>query len=438
MKAARLAVGGAATWALLALGVTGLSVPAADALAADRPRVIVSTDAGGTDYDDLQSLVHLFLCGDVVEIEGLVSSPYGPGRARHILDVIDVYARDHAALRVRSASYPDPETLRRVTVQGAIDSAGAAGFAEPTDGSRWIVDRSRQDDPRPLWILVWGGIDDLAQALHDAPDIEPRIRVHFIGGPNKKWSAPAYDYLVREHPGLWMIESNATYRGWFVGGDQSGEWGNDAFVAEHVAGHGALGGYFAHGITFRGETRSRIKMGDSPSLAYVLSGVPDDPTHGSWGGAFVRAWERDRLVWRRPPTVVDVVETFRTVELVLASPSPSTAPRVATLDLDGQPCPGARDNDGAWHFWLCPKESRTWRYAITSDDPAIDGTVGSFRSEPAPPGRRDEPSPRFPNWWTDDPDPAVAEGPHQGAKTVSRWRREFLQDFADRLDRCRQ
>ena len=63
---------------------------AGGAAANDRPRVIVSTDAGGTDYDDLQSLVHLFAYADRVEIEGLVSSPYGPGRVAHILDVIDV------------------------------------------------------------------------------------------------------------------------------------------------------------------------------------------------------------------------------------------------------------------------------------------------------------------------------------------------------------
>ena len=76
---------------------------AGGAAADDRPRVIVSTDAGGTDYDDLQSLVHLFAYADRVEIEGLVSSPYGPGRVAHILDVIDVSARDYPALRSHAA-----------------------------------------------------------------------------------------------------------------------------------------------------------------------------------------------------------------------------------------------------------------------------------------------------------------------------------------------
>lgn len=418
--------------ACLALTLSLAAAPAAE----PRPRVIVSTDAGGTDYDDFQSLVHLLLCGDAVEIEGLVSSPYGPGRVRDIHRVIDAYAGDFPTLRGRAAGYPEPDALRRVTVQGAVESAGGAGFATATAGSRRIIEAARRADPRPLWVLVWGGIDDLAQALHDAPDIEPRLRVHFIGGPNKKWSAPAYDYLVREHAGLWMIESNSTYRGWFTGGDQAGDLGNDSFVAAHVAGHGALGDFFAAGIAFHGETQSRLKMGDSPALALLLHGDPDDPGRDSWGGRFVRAWDRDRLVWRRLPDAADEVETFRVVELVLDSATRIRADQRATLDLDGQPCPGDRDPQGAWHFRFCPKESKTWRLAIASDDPAIDGAAASFRSVPPPPERRSQGSARFPAWWTDDPDPAVAEGPHQGAKTVSRWRGDFLRDFAGRLERC--
>ena len=62
----------------------------------------------------------------------------------------------------------------------------------------------------------------MAQALHDAPDILPKLRVYWIGGPNKKWSPDAYQYIVDHHTTLWIIESNASYRGWFTGGNQSG------------------------------------------------------------------------------------------------------------------------------------------------------------------------------------------------------------------------
>ena len=39
-----------------------------------------------------------------------------------------------------------------------------------------------------------------AQALHDAPDIAPKIRVYWIGGPNKKWGVNGYCYIVENFP----------------------------------------------------------------------------------------------------------------------------------------------------------------------------------------------------------------------------------------------
>jgi hypothetical protein len=41
-----------------------------------------------------------------------------------------------------------------------------------------------------------------------------------------------------------------------------------------------------------------------------------------------------------------------------------------------------------------------------------------------------------PNYWTDDPDPALREGDHDGAKTVSRWRADYLRDWQARLRRA--
>src|SRR5690606_5056722 len=163
--------------------------------------------------------------------------------------------------------------------------------------------------PRPLHVLVWGGIEDLAQALHDAPDILLRLRVYFIGGPNKKWSVDAYHYIATHHPRLWIIESNASYRGWFEGGEQGGELGNASFVAAHVAGRGALGRYFAPILD------GVMKMGDSPSVGWLLGGNPADPSQPGWGGRFVRAWDRP-YVLSRGITDADVrIEQFSVFEL---------------------------------------------------------------------------------------------------------------------------
>jgi hypothetical protein len=380
--------------------------------------------------------VHLLIYADCFEIEGLISSPYGGGRKEHILKVIDAYERDYPNLKTYSARYPTPQQLRSVTKQGALDSAGLAGFTESSEGSNWIIQCAKRDDPRPLWVLVWGGIDDLAQVLHDEPTTKSKIRVYFIGGPNKKWSVPAYDYIARSHPDLWIIEANSTYLGWFTGGNQQGDLGNAAFVTKHMAGQGALGDFFASGISFRSQTRSTMKMGDTPSLVYLLGRTPNDPTSDSWGGHFVRAWDRRRYVFDHPPSTANQVETFSIAELIYRLDGPVSVGTTASLVVDRQNFPGFADEAGVWHFLFSPKEAKRWEYAIHSTHPKLDGQTGGFTSLMPAPALAAEPSPRYPNWWTDDPDPALAEGPWHGAKTVSRWREDFLRDFAQRMRRC--
>ncbi len=394
-----------------------------------RHRVLVSTDIGGTDPDDQQSMAHLLLYADVFDLEGLVSSPYGPGRKRHILEVIDHYERDYPSLRQHSDRYPAPDALRAITKQGETEVAPYAGVRQATEGSRWIVERARAVDPRPLYLLVWGGLEDLAQALHDAPDILPKLRVHFIGGPNKKWSPDAYQYIVTHHPRLWMIESNATYEGWFVGGDQSGDQSNAGFIRSHVAGQGALGTYLT------GLLQGVMKMGDTPTVARLLRGTPEDPTQPSWGGRHVRAWPRPYARFERLTTAEDRIEHFAILELVLPVGEGAPGQVEARLVVENQSLVGHVDDARQVHFRFSPKEAKAYTYTIRSNAPALDGAPGAVTSVDPPADAASRPDPGLPHWWTDDPTPAAAEGVHLGARTVSQWRRDFLADFADRMRR---
>ncbi|MFT3780585.1 MAG: DUF1593 domain-containing protein [Nibricoccus sp.] len=396
-----------------------------------KPRVIVSSDIGGTDFDDFQSFVHLFVYADCFDIEGLIASPWGSARNRvqNIHKIIDVYAQDYANLKTYSQDYPSPEQLHGLTKQGGTDSADIRGWGTPTEGSKWIIECARRNDSRPLWLLVWGGIDDLAQALHDDPSIKRNLRVYFIGGPNKKWSTTAYDYIAREHADLWIIENNSTYRGWFTGGNQSGEWGNTAFVATRVKGRGALGNYFA-------TIAPLVKMGDTPSIAYLLGQNPDDPTSDSWGGHFVRAWERPRYTFDRATTAADTIETYAILEIILRSSSKAADKTKAELFVDNQFFPGFLDDQGAWHFLFSPKEPKKWKYVVKSNAPGLDGQSGEFTSVNPDPWLRAKPSNHYPHWWTDDPSPILSESGVQGAKSINRWRENFLRDFAARMLRC--
>ncbi len=395
-----------------------------------RYRVVVSSDIGGTDPDDFQSMIHLFLYADTLDIEGLISSPFGPGRKQHILQVINEYEKDYPNLVTYSEKYPTADSLRSITKQGAVDVAGYPGFDKPTEGSDWIVKCARRDDPRPLYVLVWGGLEDLAQALHDAPDIMPKLRVYWIGGPNKKFSPDAYQYIADHFPTLWMIESNATYRGWFTGGNQSGEWANDQFPEKHIRGKGAMGNFF---MTQLG---GKIKMGDTPSLAWLLKGDTENPSSPGWGGQYVRAWERPFYHFDRMTAKSDSIQEFAVLDLALPLHGNLPEKAEAFLNVDNQSLVGCFSGDGFVRFRYSPKSANSFEFVISGNVPEVNGLTGGITAFLPPPELVSHPSDKYPNWWTDDPSPEFMEDGHLGIKTVNRWRKEFLQDFARRMRRC--
>ena len=324
------------------------------ALSGNRHRVIVSTDIGGTDPDDFQSMVHLLAYADCFDLEGLVSSPYGEGRKEDILKVIDAYAVDYPNLSSHSDRFPTPDALRAICKQGTLGLLGQTGVGEPSEGSEWIIECARRKDSRPLHLLVWGGFEDLAQALHDAPEILPKLRVYWIGGPNKKWSVNAYNYVEQNHPKLWIIEANATYRGWFVGGNQKGEWGNKAFVSKHIAGHGALGKLFV-------DAKNDLKMGDTPSVSRLMRGVSEDPSQPSWGGKFVRIWDGRKSIFDRHTTEEDEVEVFGVTEFMLPVPDGYSAKNTASMIFNGgrPPSVGVIEGD-VLRFRFSPRDAKLW------------------------------------------------------------------------------
>ncbi|MFW5974847.1 MAG: DUF1593 domain-containing protein, partial [Bacteroidota bacterium] len=274
-----------------------------------KQRVIISSDIGGSDPDDFQSMVHLFLYADTLEIEGLISSPPQDGRKEDILEVINAYEKDLPKLRRRSSQYPPADYLRSITAQGAlIPQNNDTPKSKISKGARLIIDEAKKEDPRPLYVLVWGSITDVAQALYKAPEIKEKIRVYFIGSWNTRQDPKARDYVFNRHPDLWFIENNTTFRGMYMGGYQKGSYGNESFVNAFVKDHGALGNLFY-------DKKPDIKMGDTPSVLYLISGEPANPETESWGGRF-RSTDHGEQYWtdiRSPEYTVNGKEGAKTV-----------------------------------------------------------------------------------------------------------------------------
>lgn len=130
------------------------------------------------------------------------------------------------------------------------------------------------------------------------------------------------------------------------------------------------------------------------------------------------------------------MEVFGILELALPLGADAPEKPEARLDVDNQSLIGHVSEDKAIRFRFSPKEAKTFTFTIRGNVPSLGGKTGGITAmHPSP--QTKYPSSRFPNWWTDDPSPELAEGSHHGAKTVSRWREEFLQDFAARMDRCK-
>ena len=392
-----------------------------------RPRVLVSTDIGGTDPDDNQSMAHLLMYSHLFDLEGLVSSPsYGPGSKGEILRMIDLWEQDLPALKAATGyDYPSVKYLRSITKEGHRGLAPFDGFEQSTEGSEWIVQCARKQDSRPLYVLVWGGLEDVGQALHDAPDIADRIRIYWIGGPNKKWSADCYAYIVSHFPDLWMIENNDAYRGFIHASWREEQYGED-FWEKHMRGHGVLGD------DFQNYYKGIVKMGDTPSLLYMMNPDemdPADPEAEHWGGRFERMSHSARRVFDRPLSVRDTVPVFSVIEMHLQGPE-APADRVHpafTLHCLGQDWSGYSLGGGNYCVRYAPKAPGRVSYTI-------DGAVvsqGEFTVENVWPGEAHPDNwPVGKTWWTDVDDPDEFEGQMRGAKTVSRWRDTVLADWA--------
>jgi hypothetical protein len=300
---------GAALIALL--GALPAQVSAAQPSPTERPRLIVLTDisslrTGVAEPDDGQSMIRLMLYADEFEIEGLIaSSNLGHGqrtRADLIHQVVDAYGQVEPSLRRHDDRYPPVAALRGRIKAGQpiagpkVPVTDSVGEARDTEASEWIVRCVDRPDPRPVWVTIWGGSADLAQALwrvrkdrggEDLRRFTAKLRVYSIHDQDS--TGP---WIREEFPGLYFIRGERCYRGMYRGGDTalvSAPW-----VEEHIHGHGPLGdlypSYDGGDIWSRTLGRVRgIKEGDTPAfLALVPNGLFDPlrPWLGSWGGRF--------------------------------------------------------------------------------------------------------------------------------------------------------
>ncbi|MFQ8430748.1 nucleoside hydrolase-like domain-containing protein [Amaricoccus sp. W119] len=279
-------------------------------------RVLISTDLGGYDNDDAQSMIHALLYANDVDYRGFVMTRTLDGGsvggrrtsgATMLREMLDAYEDDLPNLRQHDSSYPSAASLRSKIFEGSYDGGWPGTLSR---GAQHIVSQARAaSEGDPLYILAWGPIHDVAAALLSAPDIVPKVRLYSLAAYGQDSANPAaYNALVNavrnnpDYDDLWWINAESTMRGIYV--DQNGDRhrgiaNNLPWVQENIAGHGELGKLFREKYTYDLSTSRSgasspdgLKMGDTPSLLYLLDNANNNAptTANSWGGRF-RDWD---------------------------------------------------------------------------------------------------------------------------------------------------
>ncbi|HYX09993.1 MAG TPA: DUF1593 domain-containing protein, partial [Bacteroidales bacterium] len=260
-------------------------------------RVIILSDIEA-DPDDTQSFVRLLLYSNEIDIEGLIATTSCWHKTmvnpESIRKIINSYARVQPNLTKHDADFPDAESLLMRVKQGLPEyGMNGVGKGKNSEGSDWIIKILEDNDPRPLWISVWGGANTLAQALYEikhtksaaeAKKLIAKLRVYTISDQDDSGI-----WIRNNFPDLFYIVSPGDDYGtatWsainsYINGINNTEISNSWLAQNIQQGHGPLGAAYPD-VSWGME-------GDTPSwLNLILNGLsnPEHPDWGGWGGRY--------------------------------------------------------------------------------------------------------------------------------------------------------
>ena len=217
--------------------------------------------------------------------------------------LVDAYEQVRPTLSKHQPGFPAAAALRSVVVAGQPSYGMAAvGAGKTSAGAGLILKAADRADPRPLWVLAWGGTNTLAQALLEAratrtaaelAALVSRLRVYSISdqddaGPWIRREFPTLDYIAMPSTPDGDQYYLATWTG--ISGDRFYKNASgadfttftDAWVNANVRSKGPLGKLYP--------VPCCIHEGDTPAfLGLIDNGLASamSPSYGGWGGRYV-------------------------------------------------------------------------------------------------------------------------------------------------------
>ena len=199
------------------------------------------------------------------------------------------------------------------------------------------------------------------------------------------------------------------------------------------------------GKDFKSYYDGEIKMGDTPSLLYLMHGTPEDPTGESWGGSFEKISRSAKAVFDRNTTLSDTVAFCTVVEYRFKGPEIRVPADSAVFWMEvpygktKQIWPGYYLGGGNYSIRYVPKQAETLHFEFTSQIPGFPIGKGQLVVSNLWPGKPTETDYMLGgNWYSDSSNPDLYDGRLQGGKTILKWRNEVLRDWAERWQWLRE
>jgi hypothetical protein len=266
----------------------------------EKSRVFVLTDIEN-EPDDAMSMVRFLVYANHFDIEGLAATTsihqQNKVATYRIKEIAEAYDKVRDNLEKHEAGFPTGEYVKSCITEG-LPSYGMKAVGEGMDSpaSDLLIKAVDKDDPRPLWVTVWGGPNVLAQALWKVRDTRTaeeldefvsKIRVYTISdqddsGPWIRKEFPALYYIVSPgfnaggayHHATWSGISGDYFHARCAGADftlVTNEW-----LDANIRRKGPLGAEYPHW--------EYLMEGDSPSFMFLINNGLNNIEHPDWGG----------------------------------------------------------------------------------------------------------------------------------------------------------
>ncbi len=149
-------------------------------------------------------MVRLLLYSNEIDIEGIVATTSCWQKTEihpeYIKNIIQAYGQVQPNLNKHEAGFPTAESLMNKLKNGLAEYGMlGVGKGKDSEGSDWILKILEKNDERPLWVSVWGGVNTLAQALYKIKNTKTDVEA-------KKLIARLRVYTIsdQDDSGVWI------------------------------------------------------------------------------------------------------------------------------------------------------------------------------------------------------------------------------------------